>query len=413
MQKNIKLAKTLHHVNSFDQSGMLNFNRKKELLKNKLFHPQERILNRPILPWVRELRMSIQDLFTQSKKSMRAECVAEIYNHAALIFHSLGNSKYARDACYSQIQLFIHWSKQKHDAHYLQPVFETWINLSRIDRLEGNVNDALNKLDVIDFTPSKTASAGDKLFSQFVHKAMDNVDIRRRVMRYSLLERIKACLHAKRYDELIKFIEHKQDSDLYLPQTMVQEALIIALANTGKINQALDLLKQAKLYADCQLKPIFDLREYEIRAVLTHEFVGSHGLGFLHRLSLDLLKAKTMSGHDILFSLHTAYVMKITGLLEEAIKLIYFCLEASESVEDDLLKAQSLVMLYDFISDPEGKNIIENLMIEHYFETQYVLARKKMLASFYDLKYVEHKVNMDEVTALYEDLLAFSSRVIS
>ena len=108
------------------------------------------------------------------------------------------------------------------------------------------------------------------------------------------------------------------------------------------------------------------------------------------------------------FGLHTAYVLKRASLVEEASKLSYFCLDAAVRLQDELLKAESLVMLYDLIDDYAGKQIVENLMIEHYHDTQYLAARHLMLSTFEGLKHVEYSEDKESITALYDDLLTFT-----
>jgi hypothetical protein len=95
-------------------------------------------------------------------------------------------------------------------------------------------------------------------------------------------------------------------------------------------------------------------------------------------------------------------------MTEQTQKLLYFCLEAANRLGDELLIAECLVMLYELIADKNAKNILEDLMIKHYHHTQYVVARKKMLSCFQDLKYVENNSIHQEMLPLFEDLLHFN-----
>lgn len=383
MQNNIRFYEFSYPI---EKTKILNLNHKKELLKNNLLSPKDRIVRKPLLPWIRELRIAMHDLFDQPRTMFCAETLADIYSQATWILLSMDNRKYAREICYSQIQMFITWSHSSQNNRLLKYVFQPWITLSRIDRLEKNFCDAMNKLEVLRYSDGKT------------NHVMNT---------YSTLEQIKIYLHAKRYTELIKFIECEEMNAIHYHNLFLQEALIIAYANTEKVHEALQVISYAKSYAP-HARHIFNLRECEIYVSLERKNNAVKQIYSLYHLALKLIKNAQCHVKDIVFGLHTAHVMKMAAMNDEAIKLAYFCLEASEKMNDALLKSESLVMLYDLISEPEGKKLVENLMIEHYFQTQYVVAREQMLASFHDLKHVESKQNQEEMTSLFEDLLTFS-----
>lgn len=386
MQKNIHLP-SLKKPNHFvSQNLIFSFNAKNELLKNKLLHSQNRMIKKPLLPWMQDIRKMIQSLRTKEQKKINVDKMAEIYHHSTEIFLSMDNKKYAREICYSQIQMFIYWSRQTKNADLLKYVFQPWINLSRIDRVEGFYQDAIHKLTILNLYPQ-------------THPAITT---------YSMFELVKTYLQAKRYVELIEYVECQSSHE---SKTDLQEALIIALANTGNYHEASALLAKVKLKSQSKAKYIFHLREAEMHIALDKENASFNNIYALYRKSLKQLNAVNINPDEILLGLHTAHVLKLFDRQEEANKLLYFCLKASHQLNDELLTAECLVMLYHSISHHEGKKLIENMMIEHYFQTRYVSARMKMLNCFPDLKYVECMTNDDELTSLFEDLLAFSMQI--
>jgi hypothetical protein len=150
------------------------------------------------------------------------------------------------------------------------------------------------------------------------------------------------------------------------------------------------------------------LREYEMRIQLTRDKTTMTKLNKQYLVCMNLIKLSDVRVHDIIFALHTARVMQIMGATMNLSRLIYFCLEAAINLNDEILKAECLIRLYGLTLDLKAKKIVEDLMIKHYYQTQYLEARKKMLSCLEDLKYVETKNNDQTMKPLFEDILALS-----
>ncbi len=306
---------------------------------------------------------------------------------------------------------FLKWSNKTNHPQLLTFVFQPWVNLIRIDRLLGHWDSALNKLNALTDTHDASVMVNENKMSTYLFHVLNVKDDNRGVMNQILWERIKLYLHAQQYTELIQFIENSQQDIVNSRTGWVQEALTIGLVNVGKHDEALQLLTRAKSHPDVPDAHIFNLRECELRMLLKQYHYQVGDLTGLSHTSLRLLRDDPMNVNAVLIGLHTADLLKTCDMMEEAIKLIYFCLETTESIKDELLKAECLVLLYQYIPDLEGKRIIENLMIEHYYQTQYSAARRKMQACFHDLKYVENKYQHDDMTPLFEDLLILSRSI--
>jgi hypothetical protein len=93
------------------------------------------------------------------------------------------------------------------------------------------------------------------------------------------------------------------------------------------------------------------------------------------------------------------------SMQDKAICLGRHCLQSAIMLNDEMLIADSLIELYSLYSDNKNKREIENIMITHYFNTQYELVRQKMLTCFEDLEYVEKNKNHDEMLYLFENLM--------
>jgi hypothetical protein len=202
------------------------------------------------------------------------------------------------------------------------------------------------------------------------------------------------------YQGLITFIENTKIMHEYF----IKEAQAIALANLGKKQEAFIVLSQDYAQGNRQRNPVLQLRELEMRVSLGDQRA-IDTLSFLHETSWSCMSINIITIDNIVFMLHAAVVMRMAGL-GECIPLAYFCLEAADKIGDEVLKAKSLILLHDWVEDINDRKIIEDLMIEHYFTTQYKAVRVKMLNGFNGLKYVEKRYDYSEMMLLFEDVLA-------
>jgi len=417
MQKNIKsyhwsaslyTNQLAHDRYRYDMSNVMTH---KAFLKNKLLSPQDNVVRKSLEWWLNELRSAIRDGYLQGSKLNDAATVAEIFNHATLVFISLGNFKYAREICYSQIQRFIEWGNNSNNHQLLKYVFQPWINLVRIDRLEGSIYDAFDKLNILIPEKKKEVTLNDNTqLTKILYTAINqDVDMNQTIMAQSVLERINLYLYTKQYIELIQFVEKRQCNVINSSMLFCQEASAVAYANLGNIKKAVDLLTYKKLNPDPIVERILLLRFCELQIIMSDSNGNNfHDLDYLYQLSLNIINSQHVNSNDIIFLLHTAQIMLALNGKDKTITLVYYCLEASSKIGDEVLEAESLVLLYELVLDPVAKQRVEDLMITHYFNTQYVEARKIMLSGCPDLKYVEKKSDSNEIIALYNDLLAFS-----
>jgi len=228
------------------------------------------------------------------------------------------------------------------------------------------------------------------------------------VITQGLFERLQLYFVTRDYIELIRFIDSQKREVNCLNNLMMQEAMVLAYANLGQFEYALEWLGKSRFHADPIAKYIYSLRECEIKMLVKCNQSEINKMRQLAHELLPFLQVDKNVVDHILIGLYLVDLMEKRGISDDAVKLLYFCLEAAHHIDDEILKTECLIKLYKLIAEPEGKNIIENLMIKHYYQTQYANQRRKMLDCFCDLKHVENKYLHDEMTPLFEDLLILS-----
>lgn len=380
-------------------------------LNTHLLHEEHGPIHKPLTPWARELVNEIQVVTRSLRRYQSVQKIADIYSQAAFIFLAIGDFQSARDLCYSQIQLFINLSAKMHKNEYLKYVFKPWIGLISIDTAEGSYRDALAKLNILSsshqhepiFSENKLVT--DKLVAMIHHQ----VDIRAMVIDAGILESIKIYLAANFYDDLLNFLSEYPKPVNKLLHSVMLEAEIVALANTGRIRAARQVLEQAKLDISPGYQHIFNLRDIELKSAFPSRIHTTSDINDIVAIANDSLQAKYICVNDVLYALRVASLLKFNDFLEESKKLYYYCLEAATSLSDERLKAESLLGLYEIIHDEQGKRLIENLMVEVYYKSQYEGVRTKLLHVFSDLHYVESKYDYSAMIILFEELMLFSS----
>lgn len=379
----------------------------KPLLRNTLLFPEDRIVRKPINQWINELSKEISELTHQSLSLSCAEQVAEIFNNAALIYFSIDDISLARELCYTQIQLFIDYSRKTNDQAYLKYVFQPWMNLSRLDRLEKNYDSMKDKLKIFNqININEVVIGNNKLVTPILLSALDqDQNIKSVVETCRLLEPLKGYLEAKQYKQAIQFIEDNKKHSSRSHYALLQEGMIVSVANIGEVDTAFDLLEQARQLSPAT-KHIFKLRECEIK----------YGLGIVNqrqelrslcKMAIGAVTAKYININDIEYGLNLVELLKNSGLKTEAIELVYFCLVAADKLNDQVLKSDALISLYVMMRKTKGKKLVEQLMIDHYEKTQYVISRQKMLSSFPGLKERNNGNHVWQYQKLYEQLIHY------
>lgn len=374
-----------------------------QILQNQLISPQPNHLYKSISTWASELRCTLHDIHNKKHYQNTDVRIADVFNQSAVIFMGLEQYKHAREICYSQIKFFTHWSMQSNADHLLKYIFQPWIHLIQINRLEGNRYDAFDKLNALHLTHHTEMIIGEnKILREKLYQALNQDSaLYKCILNQALLERIKLSLEGQQYQELITFIENKK----ILHELFIKEAQAIAFANMGKSQNAFIILSQDYSNRNLQRNPVLYLRELEMRLSLGDEHVVKT-LDLQYETSWSFININTITIDQMIFMLHAAVIMQKAGL-GQAIKLAYFCLRAAIKIGDEVLKAKSLMLLHDWVEDIKDRKKIEDLMIEHYFVTQYAGVREKMLYFFNELKHVEKRYDCSEATLLFEDLLAF------
>jgi len=363
-----------------EEKQNLSFVEKDTKLSNILLHPEDRIVKKSLHLWASQILQAL-NVHANSLKDNAAK-IASIYNHAALIFFSLEDIHRARELCYTQIKMFMELNRNSKEKIYLKYAYQPWINLSRIDRAEGRTQEALHKLS--------------SLWSDNCINAVSlDAEVMEVVKNCRLLEPIKVFLLDQRYDDLLMYISKSFDKE----NSVVLEAEIVALANIGKYQQALEKIQFAKRSVSPLLLPIFIAREGEL---IKNKETIKRLIQYAHKL------LSHESINNILFSIHISTLSEKNHLLDDSINLLYLCLELVKKIGDEVLEAECLTRLYRLTQNKHDKSCIERYMQKLLINTDYKYVQKILLNACENFKAISIQNDFALYEDLYEQLINFS-----
>lgn len=377
MQKKLQ-----HHI--FNHLHLKNVH--KEILTPTLFTSQDSILHKSIPNWITEL--------TETLQHPTLEELAHIFTDAIMIFMALDKFQHAREVCYAQIQLFIHLGRTTRKL--LKYTFTPWLNLIRIDRLTKNYHAALNKINALNLASGAGILTGE---NRFLTRALQDALILdpislSEMKTASVTEFIKMNFIMKRYHELIQFI-HYQHNESGIHKPILYEAKLIALMNSGRNIDARQYLEMLKPILHGKNIYLFKLRACEM---------GYADANDLYLFACESLNISNINVHDVIYVLHVVRLLVKAGSLTNGYVLASLALKAAQVLQDDWLITEAMLALYQ-LADKNERHEIEYSLIKHYFHTQYVAARNKMLQHYPNLKYVERQDCQVQAISLYEKLL--------
>lgn len=316
--------------------------RDRRLLENKLINPEDRIVRKSLEVWIEKIQSDLRNIKLNDLNEIQAARLAEIYNQSALIMFFVGRIDLAKDLCYAQMQFFQNLS---HIHPYsIKHIAQPWINLSRIDRYEGNESDSVEKINhlyrAIHFQHESRVDAS--LF----YRAINACPETKRVVNFChIVEPIKTYLYSEQYDSIIDLYSVENESSIV--NAFIYEAKSIAYANAGRLQEALMQLTYAKSRANPVRLHVFALRECEFHISRNQYCQIEIQLKAIKSYISELLDTKFTNLNDIVFAFHVCQVFKAANEMTEAIALAEKCYKVACQIEDECLQAAILCFLHE------------------------------------------------------------------
>lgn len=305
--------------------------------------------------------------------------VMRVYLEAASIMLDCHRYKEARDICYSLLQCLTSRYSSTHSETLLALQKVAWLQLVKIDRVEGNYLDAFQKIKIV-----KSTCDDNNLYDVFV-------------------ESIKLRFSTSQFSAVSDEIECHSPHFIEAHQAVIAEALAISYIRQQASGQASHVLTLAESAATGIEKLILNWRLSE--AIHQSRQAIRDPLMTMSTTMLVMLDSRNTPSQELNFALYLSQWLRLLGEDALACRLLYAVLKRADYTGDELLKAKSLARLYDIVNTAEAKRIIEDVMIHLYHHTHYLSARQIMLSVYEELKFVEVKNQPYYLDLLIDELV--------
>ncbi|HEY2913347.1 MAG TPA: hypothetical protein VGK21_08315 [Candidatus Angelobacter sp.] len=373
--------------------------------------PQERARRRPLPEWVDEIHASLdraRDGWANDLPGATTGVMA-CFNQAALLEVHFGRKHLAEGLCMRALSWLDGLIAQTGNIECYKNGFQPFVNLARLDRINGSWTEALSKLDVL--------RDGLNLHSIRLHHLAVADDVLRIILQDNklltilnnmcMIERLKTLLKAEMYDQVLDLAVEPSTGAL-LPQFLA-EAQEVAFCCTGEFGLARRLVERYLHRAASADPTVFLFRFAEVLAAS-----GEHGaaLNALLKLKDIFVRSQAKLGSEPLTLMNRLTLLLRTSSLfshlnaqEECRELAWLGYRAALQLDDVPLICEFLHLLARAgLQDIHGKNI-STLVLETKERAWYGVAQAPRGPA--EQAYAIHAVDK-----LFQSLIFFSDQMV-
>lgn len=373
--------------------------------------PQERARRRPLPEWVDEIHANLdraRDGWTNDLPGATTGVMA-CFNQAALLEVHLGRKYLAEELCMRALSWLDGLIAQTGNIECYKNGFQPFVNLARLDRINGSWTKALSKLDVL--------RDGLNLHSIRLHHLAVSDDVLRIILQDNklltilnnmcMIERLKTLLKAEMYDQVLELAVEPSTGAL-LGQFLA-EAQVVAFCCTGEFGLARRLVEKY-LHRSASADPtVFLFRFAEVLAAS-----GEHGaaLNALLKLKDIFVRSQAKLGIEPLTLMNRLTLLLRTSSLLLHLNAQAECRESAWLGYKAALQLDDVVLICEFLhllaeagrQDIHGKNI-STLILETKERAWYGVAQATHGPA-------EHTHAIHAVDKLFQSLIFFSDQMV-
>jgi hypothetical protein len=240
------------------------------LIIDELLTPHERPLRLPLPRWAREVWGRLEEALAWEAARPGGGCqqMVRCFNESALIELLYGRKEPAQQLCLAALRWVPAISAQSRQPALLRFIVQPFVNLSRLDRMAGRWEVALEKLDAV-----RRLSLGQPVTLNGIVITRSHVEafsasdpeFLSSLESMYLIDALKTALRAGQYDRIPQFAAAHRNPRGVALQDFLDEAAIMASCQKGDLE---DALRRVELRCQ-QLGPnraIFQLRRAELLA---------------------------------------------------------------------------------------------------------------------------------------------------
>lgn len=281
-------SRDLVNQNGSSLEQRTNFNKRPDFISNELltaFHP---LVKLPLPLWIKSILHNLPVLNLNDEYTISGyDLISVSFNQAALIEYYFGRTENAYKLCYSHLAWLAYWIKSAGKLELISHATEPWINIGRLERLEGRYASSLTYFkSLLEGVNKAEITLGPVKFgAEHWQVALKlNPDLVTHINNVCNSEIIKTLLKSKEYNAVLSYIEQERAfqgaGNSFLSEIML-EAKVVALARLNRLDQALNLARVGSFTNS--VKPQYDYNQ---------------NLFFLHRLIYHLRQVELLAQLD-------------------------------------------------------------------------------------------------------------------
>ena len=282
---------------------------------NDVLIPHERALRKPLPQWTGEVTESLDWGRKVLANDLAAGTTTLItcFNQAALMEVLFGRTPHAQELCTRALSWLDKLISQTGGLECYKNVFQPFVNLARLDRINGLWTEALSKLNVVQdalnlhsITLYRVCVPDDVL-----HLLLQDSQLAGILRNACTIERLKTLLKAGMYSAILDLAAERRGEPL-LAQ-FVAEAEAIALCRAGEFDPALRVIEKWLYRSSCGNQPVFLFRLAETLAAAGRR---ETALAALLKLKGIFLRSRAKLGSEPLTLLNRlALLLRTSNLL--------------------------------------------------------------------------------------------------
>jgi hypothetical protein len=333
----------------------------------QVLFPTEKITCSPLIGWARSLESKLL-LFKNYKDILKeTDHFATILNQIPLIVSFTGNTKLAARICMDVINFYSNLYSKTRENEILIQAIQPWINLGRLDRIENNYQEAIQKFIFLHTQDSTKICITFKGLSGIIAEAIQLLkgshhETKTILDFCKIAEPAITLLKQKDYQALLAcypLVDRFSDA---MSERLICECQIIALICLQKFIRARYYIKNVYKNISKNYFHLFLYRDTEI-AYLTDEQLALKSCLFKLQHIQNRINIDSCNHNAINFVLAYANLLLRVDQFERASELINLCYQRYLLLNDEVGQIRTLnqLVLYSKVKSVEHQEKLQKL----------------------------------------------------
>jgi hypothetical protein len=307
--------------------------------------PQDRIPRRPLPAWSAELRVILEQAAVARRPLERCSLMAGAANNAALIASYVGDVATARELCELQACWQVRTARRAHAPSLSGLAVQPWVNLGRLDVLEGDWSTALARFqDLRQYQRGRPMILGATCIASDAWRSLHTTEeaFEEFLELVFVMDSLRALFLTKQYYAAVEMARALEATASERMQPFVQEGRIVAASMTGDHDTAIHVARAAAGRMSAWWRAAFQLRLIEATARAGHLDRARASATALARTLAGITPAIWRRAQPLQTLLRVAVVCAELDLDEAAVDAARAAVAGARALDDEGVEIEAL-----------------------------------------------------------------------